>query len=265
VKGGGPGGCRLSERLPALVNGHLAEGEAAALRSHVPGCAACLAQEAHYRQLVTTLQALPPLAAPPGLRERVLALAGAERRAAQVKGRRLRLGAVLAVALLLAALGVGVGLLGRRVQGLTAEEWLQQVRLAADRAYSVRVLGWIETPRGRIPVEAARVANSLRRRVGDSIHGRADPGPVLLLATWNAEAGRFAYGESLLLLAAPTARPSGPPYFHSREPLAIAIPRTGGLVERVWIEPITTHVQRAELVGADGRPRAALERVDYNQ
>lgn len=265
MKGGGPRECHQSEQLPALVNGRLAATEAAALRSHVAGCAGCQAQEAHYRRLVTTLQALPPLAAPPGLRERVLALAEAERRAGQVKGRRLRLGAVLAAALLLAALGLGVGFLGRRVRGFTPEEWLQQARLTADRAYSVRVLGWIETPRGRMPVEAARVANTLKRRVGNQVGQVTHQGPVLLPATWTGEAGRFAYGESLLLLAAPTARPNGPPYFHSRGPLVIAIPHTGAVVERVWIEPNTAQVQRAELVGPDGRPRAVLERLDYNQ
>jgi len=251
--------------MPALVNGHLPESEAARLRSHLAGCAACQAHEAQCRLVTRTLQALPPLAAPLGLRERVLARAGAERRAAQARGRRLGLGVALAAALLLAAVGVGVNLLGQRVQGLTPDEWLKTIQLTADRAYSVRVLGWIETPRGRVPVEAVRVANSLKKRVGDRVQGRADAGPVLLLATWNAEAGRFAYGESLLFLATPGARPSGPLYFHSRGPLAIAIPHTGGLVERIWIEPNSTHVQRAELVGADGRPRAAIERVDYNQ
>jgi hypothetical protein len=265
VKQVGQGECPLSDQLPALVNGHLPENETARLRSHLAGCAICEAQEAQYRRLVTTLQALPPLAVPPGLRERVLAHAAAQREAGQVKVRRLRLGVALAATLLLAAVWAGVGLLGRRVQGLTPEEWLRSVRITADRAYSVRVLGWIETPRGRIPVEAARVANTLRKRVGDRIQGRADQGPTLLLATWNGEAGRFAYGESLLLLAAPAARPTGPPYFHSRGPLVIAIPHTGALVERVGIDPATGHVQRAELVGQDDRPRAVLERIDYNQ
>jgi hypothetical protein len=277
------GFCPQSEKLPALVNGHLPDDEAATLRSHAAGCSACQALVARYERVATTLRSLPPLTAPPGLREHMLAQAAAAQSADRVRTRRLSLLAVALAAVLLAAVGGGVAYFGLRFRGLTPPQWLEAARKTANGAYSLRAFGWVETRQGRVPVEATRVAGSLTRRVGSRVEKLAghvgfgiwdfgllsDRPPIqnpqrLVPVTWQGAAGQFGYGEPLLLLAAPNARPTEPPRFHSRVPLVIAVPRAGSLVERIWIDPDSWQVRRAQLIGPDGRPRAALERLDYN-
>jgi hypothetical protein len=272
------GTCPHGNRLLALVNGRLPEKEAVALRAHIDGCSHCRADEARYQQLVATLRELPPLAAPLGLRERIL-----ERAAEQaVNGRRqTEAGALVAnrapcrstlyrlaaAFVLLLALGAGVALWGSRYQGRTADEWLLAARQTAERCYSLHVVGWVKTPRGIVPVEGWRLAGALTVRIGSrtqELRGGADA-PLLLLATWGGAAGRFGCGESLLFAGGAERPPAGPPRFHSRVPLVIALPRAGALVQRVWIDPVSEQVLRVQLVGPDGLPTAALERLEYNQ
>jgi putative zinc finger protein len=285
------GTCPHQDRLPALVNGHLPAEEARMLGAHLDACPACRAEETRLRELVATLRALPSLAAPLGLREQILERAAEQsatlRRPPEetkvppraqhlpadsrlpTTGHRLpttisRLAAALTLLLIA---WIGVAYFGGRYRGRTAGEWLLAARQTAERCYSLHVVGWVKTPRGIVPVEGWRLAGALTVRVGRrprELRGGAD-GPRLLLATWGGAAGRFDFGEPLLFEGGPERPPAGRPRFHSRVPLVIALPRAGALVQRVWIDPVSEQVLRAQLVGPDGRPTAALERLEYNQ
>jgi anti-sigma factor RsiW len=302
VERDGGGTCPRSERLPGLLNDHLPQQEAAALRAHLATCQACQADEARLRRLVDTLRRMPPLSAPPGLRERVLAAVEAgdrrrqtvdERGAAPTPARRgtpesvqtpttptagYRLPTILSrlppsvyrlavLALLALAFWTGTRYVTSRFQGRTPDEWLEVARQTADRTYLLHVVGWVKTPSGIVPVEAWRMAGSLTTRVGSraaAIQGDAGL-PRILAATWGGAAGWFNYGESLLFLGGPVSPPAGPPRFHSRAPLVVVVPHAGRLVQRVWIDPVSQQVLRVQLIGEDGQPGAALERLEYNQ
>lgn len=290
----GEGTCPYQERLPALMNGHLGATEAAALREHVRTCPACRTDAAVLRQLAATLRRLPPLSAPLGLRERILAAAettAGDRRTAgnpvDAEGRRSGRGEAVpsalpaarhpqgrisagawrlaAVTLLLVALGLGGHTYSSRYRWRAAGAWLQAARETADRCYYLHVEGWVRTPGGVVPVEGWRLAGDLTTRVGSGARARREAGrPHARLATWGGAAGRFTFGEPLLFANGPEPRPAGPPRFYSRSPLVIALPRAGGLEQRVWIDPVSEQVLRAQLIGPDGQPRAALERLEYN-
>jgi hypothetical protein len=274
------GACPQQRRLPALVNGSLPAGAATALQSHLSRCPTCQKDEAVYRQITETLRRLPPLAAPPGLREQVVAAAQAGTCGAGDGDRRQTTGTTKASCpwrlspvacrlmfafALVAAVGIGVHFHFTRYQGRTAGEWLQAARKAADRSYSLHVVGWVKLPHGVVPVEAWRRAGDLSIRVGSGPPTRRAyrGGPRVLLATWGGEAGRFHFGEPLLFAIERERPVTGSPRFHSRRPLVIALPRARGLEQRVWIDPDTEHVQRVLLVGPNGRPQAALERLEY--
>ncbi len=274
MTGEGREACSDRERLPGLVNGHLSDEAATRLQAHVAACPACRAELALYQRLTTTLRDLPPLAAPLGLRERIVAASHTPENclpsgASQRPSRRPLILRRLAPLL---ALVIAVGLWGavtwgsRRYQGRTADDWQQAARSTAERAYLLHVVGWVKRPTGIVPVEAWRLAGTLTTRVGSRttvIRGAGD-GPRLLLATWGGAAPGFSYGESLLFIDGSMAPANGPPRIDSRVPLIVAVPRAGGLVQRVWIDPVSQQVRRVQLIGRDDQPVAALERLEYN-
>jgi hypothetical protein len=176
---------------------------------------------------------------------------------------RLALGACL----LLLLLWAGAARYSSRYAGRTPEEWLEGARKIADYSPYLHVAGWVRTPRGVVPVEGWRISGRLTVRIGDrtqvSQQERLDE-PRVLLATWTPAVERFDYGEPLLFLNGPVPPPAGSPRFHSRSPLVIALPLAGRLEQRVRIDPESNHVLRVQLLGPEGRPRAALERLEYS-
>jgi anti-sigma-K factor RskA len=111
----------FSENCAAYVLGALSEDEAAELRAHIEECAACREQVARLTAVAAALgRGVPPVAAPPELRRRVLGVveaeaalfAAAERPSRPSRGARAWLRPAYALAAVAAlALGIALGAL----------------------------------------------------------------------------------------------------------------------------------------------------------
>lgn len=101
-----PGGCEaVRPELPALAADALDEAEAAPIRAHLDGCAACRAEYAAYLEALSALAEELAAGPPAAVRDRVLAAARADlARPARWRERLLALG--LAAALVLSVFGL---------------------------------------------------------------------------------------------------------------------------------------------------------------